>query len=537
MLYRSSLTIIVGLILGVCIVLAVQTPAVSQESQSHKVAQFKRWLDGTDPAKFYGQTGAQVQSPQARSERLRRIWSRSMRPMGGGVSSATSLKSVLLKGGLAGAAATVWINNGITLYHVVDCGETTCPEPLHMDVEFKQAEELLAASGASGAVVKRFASNGDLVASGMVTQATAAVSGGNIIFSMTFHGQSNISSQTVGYGGDAVDGVPGSSMPLTIGQTSTKTHQQTDHTRRFYTRNIDSTGAAVTIVEFGDPFTGAYAWENPVFQTGGMVEAPPEYQPAEGDYLASPQESDALYDRFVSDPEYDPRTDEAETTREQHDRRVGVLTPQHGNPLWTTENPDGSITTKFSDGTELTTFPNGTERLLRPDGTEEWTYPDGVTRTVRPDGTETTRWPDGTTRTRTSDGTEEWTDPNGAPRGAPTGEEYPEPDPPTQTQTPSGPTNQDGDSCASPRPFTFDVPDLELLDKFPFSLIMRVWDVISSLAASPVAPHFNLPVLGEVTTSPAIDSMMGVIRVIINLVFGVGMSLWFYRYVSGKGSE
>lgn len=526
-----ALTIIVALILGVCIVGSVQTSASAQESQAYKVAQFKRWLDGTDPAKFYGQSS---ETPQARSERLRRIWSRSLRPAGGG-----ALKSTLIRGGLAGVAAGVWIHNGVTLYHVADCGDTSCPDPLSINAEFRQAQEDVEGTSAAGAVVQRY-SNGQLVGAGMVTGASVSWVGRDVTVNIEFTGESSISSSYIGSGGHTFEGSPASSINLYTGsggETTVPAATSPTSPYRFYTRDVED-NVPQDVVEFGPTWSygESVTWQNPVFDTGLMVESPPEYTPTEGDYLASPAESDALYERFVSDPEYNPDTDTQRSPREEHDRKAGALIPEHGEKVWTTENPDGSFTTRFQDGTEFTTWPDGTEMLRRADGTQEWRYPDGTTRTIRPDGTEITRWPDGTTRTRTSEGTEEWTDPNGAPRPAPGPNEYPEP--PTQASpgSPGGPTSQGDSTCAVARTSKLDLPELDVQDKFPFSLILWTVQSLEVLSSPPAAaaPCLNLPFGDNVTW--CFSEMQGTVNLMRNLAWFFGaifLMIGFYILIKG----
>jgi hypothetical protein len=297
------------------------------------------------------------------------------------------------------------------------------------------------------------------------------------------------------------------------------------------------------------------------------VSVPPEYQPTEGDYVPSGQERSDFYNDIKADPEYKPTTDEPpleEEWQKQHERRVGELIPTHGPEEWTRTNPDGSRTTRFRDGTEITTSPDKTEMVRRSDGTEEWTYPDGTTkrvtpdgtetttspdgtiRTRRPDGTETTKWPDGTTRTRRDGQPDEWTNPDGTVRPTPTPEEitqkYPEPKPapnPSPNAGPggSGTTNQGPDGCASPRTMTFDLPEIPLQDHFPFSLMLKAWDWMSMLVSTPSAPSFTLPMFGTISPPPAMNSVASAVRTVIGLVVGIGMSFWFYRYITGKGSD
>jgi hypothetical protein len=84
---------------------------------------------------------------------------------------------------------------------------------------------------------------------------------------------------------------------------------------------------------------------------------------------------------------------------------------------------------------------------------------------------------------------------------------------------------------------TFDLPDIPLQDHFPFSLILKAWDLMNMLVASPSAPSFNLPLFGTISPPSSINSLASAVRGVIGVVVGIGMSFWFYRYITGKGSD
>lgn len=267
--------------------------------------------------------------------------------------------------------------------------------------------------------------------------------------------------------------------------------------------------------------------------------------PPAGDTVMPPHESRILLDETRALPEYvPPRTAPDGTDQkqwEEHQKRRGVLAPVHGAPTGEPQvNPDGSLTTRFADGTQLTTWPDLTEVVKRPDGTEQWQYPGGPAREVNPDtGSETITYPDGTQVVTNPGEAPVWSRPpapGAAPEPIPTppAEQYP---PPPSGNYTAPPVQEGTAGCPAARKFTFDLPTMKLADVFPFSLIVRAWLWLEALSAPPVAPSFEIPMFGRVTVPPAWDAIMGGIRGAILLICGIGMSFWFYRYISGRGSE
>ncbi len=298
-------------------------------------------------------------------------------------------------------------------------------------------------------------------------------------------------------------------------------------------------------------------WRNPVYDWGSTT-APPEVTPVEGDYLASPQESDSFYDAIKSDPEYNPATDDVpETQNEQHERRKNELIPLHGPEIGTETNPDGSVTTRFEDGTSLTTWPNGDETVRTPEGKEVTRYADGTREEWDPATRRlTTTYPDGTTRVRQypQDGTntrpdanttptsDQWTGPAGNTISRPSTEQYPEtiqrPAPGTSTGSPGTPTDPPTDpalSCPVAKKPNLVVPPINFEEKFPFSLILAAMKTLGQLVGTPQAPVFQLPMLGEQNLS-RFDPYMSVIRTVwLVLIGGILMPIMFYRLIKGGG--
>jgi hypothetical protein len=237
----------------------------------------------------------------------------------------------------------------------------------------------------------------------------------------------------------------------------------------------------------------------------------PEYTPAEGDFISTPQQTEDLAHALRADPEYDPDAerdgaivympgagngDQAETDP-GGDPGTGT---DHGPSEWTRENPDGSTTTHYQDGTEVTTWPDG------------WTY------------------------TKPADGTGSWTDPSGEPA---TETNAPPHEPPSGGY--GGPTEQSGNSCREAPKNTPVIPPIPFDKKFPFSLVEWIWDAVSQLGgggeSSPPVIHLGKPF--------DVDVNMGRFDGAVSLVRG--LALWLggifivgFTYLSikgGKGAE
>lgn len=91
-------------------------------------------------------------------------------------------------------------------------------------------------------------------------------------------------------------------------------------------------------------------------------------------------------------------------------------------------------------------------------------------------------------------------------------------------------------ACPTPTPIDFDLPELDLSDVFPFSVILWTFQILGSLAGGGgSAPCFNLGLMGSVCTpdGPAV----GMIRSALGVVGVGGMCLFFYKLISGKGAD
>lgn len=544
---------------------AQSVPPSQEVLTEHQVREFRSWIEKTRASDF-----------DTRS-RWHRIFTRSAR------SALPNLgRHLITKGGLAGVAAGVWIHNGVTLYTGL---AEPAPEALVLSVEYRQAEESLTGRGAGG-FFRYYETDGTLVGSGALLSVSYSFQNGRCRGSFSY---AYTSTHPLGYAGYfGIRQVSGSTTvycrvdqiarhgldnPLFMDTTLNSTN---DAMLEWYTFDVRGPEANVRrpVAPAFPATSSSNRWENPVFDWGSStIElAPPEYTPPEGDYVATPQETRDLYDAIRSDPEYQPATDDlpredSQLSPEEREKKFGPV-------VWTRENPDGSTTTRYADGTEITEWPDGTTRVRYPDGREQWEYPDGTIRrynprtgeevTEYPDGTTRTRqyppgtpshelphtnptteivqYPDGTTRTRqnpnTNEETEQWTDPTGQPQPRPDPERYPEPsNPPTPgTGTPTGgPTNQSGSSCNNPRQSSLELPELDVDEKFPFSLILWTGQSIQMLASpgDSSAPCLDLPMFNRTWCFSEISGIISLMRNLVWFFGAIFLCFFFYQLIKG----
>lgn len=563
--YKFALAVVWAFVFGVCAVGSVQTSALAQlppseeVSNEHKVRQFRAWVEKTNADDF-----------QERS-RWRRIFTRSAR------SSLPGLgRKLLVRGGLIGAAAGVWVHNGVVLYNVGQCGETYCPEALVLDVEFRKAQDAASALDLQSVFYNEYELvNGDerLVGSFVLNSFDVRRRLGSDSYDVTItgtrKGKARFSNGFSVYFLKPDDSYVGGTHASTNWTTASPDVQDYEWTGVFtqppnVANHASKVGVYRNIPPDGyisqlQPLEDYVSWENPVFDWGASTVASPEYAPAEGDYVATQQDSDALYNAIKSDPEYEPAKDDipadSEDQQTQHERRVGELVPQHGPVIDTTTNPDGSVTTRFQDGTTLTTWPNGDETVRTPDGKESTRYKDGTREEWDPATRRlTTIYPDGTTRVRqypedgtnqrpspsTQPQTDQWTDPSGRNISRPDTNTYPETAPRPAPSPPAGGGGGGGTpstdlSCPAPLTAKPVLPDVGWEEKFPFSLIITAKETLGQLVGTPNAPTFNLPMIGQQDLS-RFDGVMSVMRVVwLVLIGGILMPLMFYRLIKGGG--
>jgi hypothetical protein len=126
-------------------------------------------------------------------------------------------------------------------------------------------------------------------------------------------------------------------------------------------------------------------------------------------------------------------------------------------------------------------------------------------------------------------------EPTGGPGADADGDGTPNSSDPAPNDEAVPPPTETAGCPVAPDP-TFDVPEIPLDDIFPFNLIIWVWGALGQLEGTPQAPAFDTPV-GYVDVGPTFDPFIGMIRAGIGLFAICGMLLWFYRYITGKGSD
>ncbi len=128
------------------------------------------------------------------------------------------------------------------------------------------------------------------------------------------------------------------------------------------------------------------------------------------------------------------------------------------------------------------------------------------------------------------------TEPQGGPTADPDGDNVPSEEDPYPND-PNRPNNPDESVCPIPKNPKLNFPDVDIGSVFPFSLVIYVWDALGQLAGTPQAPSFSLGMFGSVTVPESATSTVLMIRALIGFVVTVGLCLWFYRYITGKGSD
>lgn len=190
-MYRALLTMVCAAFVGVIAIYAVAPvsaqdigPDVSGNSSFHNRLLFERIFEDSglkdrgvaSDKKFnlmyerpapYGAGDAWLQNQplaQSKQQASRQALGRSLRNVYG----KPFVRAVFsLKGGLAGAAVGIWVNNGLMLYDYQRCGETDCPDALRVDMQ------LMKSSGADkGLMVTRtgYGSTGPITGVVVITE-------------------------------------------------------------------------------------------------------------------------------------------------------------------------------------------------------------------------------------------------------------------------------------------------------------------------------------------------------------------------------
>lgn len=251
-------------------------------------------------------------------------------------------------------------------------------------------------------------------------------------------------------------------------------------------------------------------------------------------------------------PKVDPATDPdcAGLTAEQC-YKLQEQKKKHGAVVWHKENPDGSHTFRFQDGHEWTIFPDGTVFEKFANGVERWTYPDGTTDTYNPGtGERVIKYPDGTTQrkpypintpaeevwngTAPAPGESTWTAPDGSPMPNPNPAPSPSPSPnpspqpyptppPAQPPTSTPPPTNTQPGCVCDQ-VTFVGPGIAFEEKFPFSLILYVYEGWKSFAASGTnAPSFSLLPGTKPVSVAGLDGFIKPLRSVMLVVSLMGL--------------
>ena len=128
--------------------------------------------------------------------------------------------------------------------------------------------------------------------------------------------------------------------------------------------------------------------------------------------------------------------------------------------------------------------------------------------------------------------------PSGGPGGDADGDGIPNSDDPypNDPNEPNEPGSEGG-ICPAYKPYKFEIPKLKLLNVFPFSLVLKAWNIMQSLVMPPERPVFKVPLMGDLTVSDSIDAQVQTVKTAISVVLFIGMLFWFWRMVTGKGSD
>ncbi|WP_047866718.1 MULTISPECIES: chromosomal replication initiator protein DnaA [Actinomycetota] len=508
-----------------------QTPPPSTEVLDEgEVRKLRKFLDNTDPEKF------------GKYKKTRGILKRASKK-----ALPTLSRHAITKGGLAGVAAGVWIHNANTLYTAYQDGQPA--DPIVVDSQLKKVES-------SGGPYFQKVDNGEVVGAGALLGFDYTYADGVGTITFDYAVQTN---QQPWYGNGRMRYL-GNSEGVDASATARDQPSQSfswnitnnDCKGKVSVKDSGDNPGPATVLKTGICSMESVQGQTDIYDMGTQTQTTPaEYTPSEGDFVSSPEKTKRLWDAVKADPEYSPKEQGTEGEKPApgaYPPEVERQADQHGGVVDVRENPDGSTTYRFADGTEFTTWPDGTEFTRTPDGVETWRYPDGTRRTYDPrTGTETTTYPDGTTQTRQfPDGTpgQETRSPGATPNSeewrSPTGDPVPEGNRPSEPQPknapkPGNPTKQGGSTCSSPREFSFDLPEMEPGSVFPFSLILGLLEIVGSLVSTPEAPTFNLPPFGMVTVPQSFHNVIQVVKNLMGVGLVFGMSLWFYRYITGKG--
>lgn len=314
---------------------------------------------------------AQAKSRRVLSTAMRRAYLKPVAPVGGGAATGTSITPVLMRAGLAGLAAGIWVNNGVMIYNGIQCGEAYCPPPIKLDAQFLNA-------GRQGAMVTRNA-KGQVTGTLMMTR-----------YEWDYSDASKYGAFQIQYTKEGSPEIGGINTRIVHSRTcdgfnawfeyndvSKLRNLPSPYRNSLYTGpnnaphnalcvqfthgEIDGDGTNRGSVLFVGPPAYDFSWENPVFSVREVEPVPvPGYAPGSGDYVPSAEQNGALIDAIRGDPEYDPAWAKPWL-------REDFLAPQDAasrEALWgpvigTWTTPGGGECKEFESGAKICDFPGG----------------------------------------------------------------------------------------------------------------------------------------------------------------------------------
>lgn len=360
--YVTSIVAMLGLAFGVFMLVVAGAPSPAKAfvpNERYILENIARDTKSADAA-----TRARARAVLTRSARTAYL-----RPVAG---TGTPITPVLMRAGLAGAAAGIWIHNGITIYNISQCGEAeTCPPPLRIDGEFRVAEETAEAAGAGGTIVRTKAWD-QLKAEVMITRVDyrPAQKQTEVWFvrktapdytePWRTNGSMGIASPGSQSGGFATFSLEnGNPSPWLYGAGSGS------GTAQFYGLDFNNSEPVQRKFfgpkfQFGQPMT----WDSPVFDMGGVSTArvAPDYTPPPGDFIPSADQNKKLLESIQGDAEFDPAWAEHPWDKKSKPwRQLEPPSTDDGD-----EDIFGPIRRKWDDDAgEYTEFEDGTRRYFK----------------------------------------------------------------------------------------------------------------------------------------------------------------------------
>ncbi len=318
---------------------------------------------------------AQTKSRRVLSKAMRRAYLKPVTPVGGGAATGTSITPTLMRAGLAGATAGIWIHNSIMINNGIECGQTECAPVVVLDAQFLEATEGRASffemptgSGGTAGVLNiskveyDYSESSGYGSSEIHWEVVQGQWPTYTNYSVPVYQQFeapraqiraialSVKKATVSpWAHDtasSVMGSPSSNSTYRVRRAPNPVFEPSDHPTTIVAR----------------PATQDFTWENPVFDIREVEFIPkgPEYTPAPGEYVPSTEQNQKFLEEIRNDPEYDP-TWAKPWLRE--DFRAPV-DPQQREALWgpvvgTWTTPGGGECKEFESGAQLCDHPDG----------------------------------------------------------------------------------------------------------------------------------------------------------------------------------